>query len=155
MKYKMVVLAVADIEKSKKFYYEIFGQKVICDFGKNVTLSGGFSLQEDFSMLTNIPKEEIMSKSNNMELYFESNDIEKFYDKLKCYDIKYVHKLKMHDWKQRVIRIYDPDYHIIEIGESMKVVINRYLNMGYSVEETARITEHPVPFVNNIKASLK
>lgn len=49
-------------------------------------------------------------------------------------------------------RIYDPDYHIIEIGESMAVIAKRYLNDGYSVEETAEIIQHPVEFVEMVKS---
>lgn len=30
-----------------------------------------------------------------------------------------------HSWGQRVIRIYDPDCHVIEIGESMEYVNSR------------------------------
>lgn len=36
------------------------------------------------------------------------------------YPIEYVNPLMQHDWGQRVIRIYDPDRHVIEIGESIK-----------------------------------
>lgn len=42
---------------------------------------------------------------------------------------------------------YDCDYHIIEIGESMKVIAKRYLAQGMSVEETAKIIQHPVECV--------
>lgn len=37
-------------------------------------------------------------------------------------DIEYVNPLMTHSWGQRVIRIYDPDHHVIEIGESMEYV---------------------------------
>ena len=36
--------------------------------------------------------------------------------------IEYVHPVKEHGWGQRVVRFYDPDKHIIEVGENMKVV---------------------------------
>ena len=39
-----------------------------------------------------------------------------------------------HEWKQRVVRIYDPDFHIIEIGESMAVIARRYLAKGHCVQ---------------------
>ena len=38
------------------------------------------------------------------------------------FDIEYVNPLMTHSWGQRVIRIYDPDHHVIEIGESMEYV---------------------------------
>ena len=60
-----------------------------------------------------------------------------------------------HEWKQRVVRIYDPDHHIIEIGESMAVIARRYLANGYSVEETAKIIQQPVEFVKSCDTRFK
>jgi hypothetical protein len=80
---------------------------------------------------------------------------DEFLNKLKNYsEIKYVHPPKKHNWQQRVVRIYDPDYHIIEIGESMAVIAKQYLIDGYSVEETAKIIQHPVEFVEMVKSTI-
>lgn len=88
-----------------------------------------------------------------MELYFEVDDFDQFLTRLGEYqEIEYVHLPKKHDWQQRVVRIYDPDFHIIEIGESKTVIANRYLTAGYSVEETAAIIQHPVEFVERVKS---
>jgi len=147
MKFVLPLLAVKDIEVSKKFYKEIFDQRVVCDYGKNVTFSGGFAIQEDFAWLIDISSEEVSEKSNNMELYFETDDLDSFINKLEEYPIEYVHRMKTHDWKQRVVRIYDPDHHIIEIGEPMDAVVKRCLMEGYSPEETAEITQQTMKFV--------
>ena len=40
-----------------------------------------------------------------------------------------------HSWGQRVIRFYDLDGHIIEVGEDMKMVIKRFLASGMTMEE--------------------
>jgi len=150
MKFRLALLAVKDVEVSKRFYGELFDQTVTLDFGRNVTFSGGFAIQEDFDWLTEVSADSILKKSNNMELYFEVEDFDAFIQKLEAYpNIEYVHKTKMHDWKQRVIRTYDPDYHMIEIGESMAVVAKRYLSEGYSVEETSAIIQHPIKFVKS------
>ncbi|MDZ4957135.1 glyoxalase/bleomycin resistance/dioxygenase family protein, partial [Clostridium perfringens] len=131
MKFQLVLLAVKDVEVSKRFYGELFDQTVTLDLGRNVTFSGGFAIQEDFDWLTGISKESMIKKANNIELYFEVDDFDDFVEKLEAYpNIEYVHKSKMHEWKQRVIRIYDPDYHMIEIGESMVIVARRYLLEG-------------------------
>ena len=55
--------------------------------------------------------------------------------------------MKEFPWGQRVIRIYDPDRHIVEVGESMKAVVLRLLAEGMSPEETATKTMHPLEFV--------
>jgi hypothetical protein len=52
-----------------------------------------------------------------------------------------------HGWGQRVIRFYDLDWHIIEVGEEMDFVVRRFLAQGLSVAETAKrmdITEADV-----------
>ncbi|MEA4896404.1 MAG: glyoxalase/bleomycin resistance/dioxygenase family protein, partial [Oscillospiraceae bacterium] len=154
MKYQCALLAVRDVEVSKRFYQELFDQTVVLDLGKNVNFSGGFAIQQDFGWLTGIPEGEIIWKSNNMELYFEVNDFDAFQQKLEARsDIIYLNHPMTHEWKQRVVRIYDPDFHIIEIGESMAVIARRYLSQGCSPEETARIIQHPIEFVKAVQES--
>ena len=46
-----------------------------------------------------------------------------------------------------MVHFYDPDRHIVEVGESMGTVARRFLAQGMSVEQTAVITQHPVEFV--------
>ncbi len=148
MKFQLPLLAVQDAEVSKKFYKELFEQEVVLDLGKNVTFSGGFTIQEDFAWLTDIDPESLVKKSHNMELYFEVDDFDAFLLLLKDHkDVKLVHPPKKHEWQQRVVRIYDPDFHMIEIGESMEVIAKRYLSQGLSVEEVSKIIQHPVEFV--------
>jgi len=49
MEFKLALLAVKDVEVSKKFYTELFEQKVTLDLGWNVTFSGGFAIQQNFA----------------------------------------------------------------------------------------------------------
>ena len=147
-KFKMPLIAVKNIEVSKKFYKELFGQEVVLDLGKNVTLSGGFALQEDFKWLAGLSEEPSYEKCFNMELYFEVDDFDAFLVKLKGVpENSYVHPPKKHDWQQRVVRIFDPDGHMIEIGEAMAVIAKRYMAEGKTPQETAEIIMHPLEFV--------
>jgi catechol 2,3-dioxygenase-like lactoylglutathione lyase family enzyme len=156
MKYQCTLLAVKDVEVSKRFYGELFDQTVALDLGKNVTFSGGFAIQQDFGWLTNIPEGQIIQKSNNMELYFEVDDFAAFQQKLEARsDIVYLNRPMTHEWKQRIVRIYDPDFHIIEVGESMAVIARRYLSQGVSPEETAQMIQHPIEFVKAAQGSAK
>ena len=43
------------------------------------------------------------------------------YEVTRDFPIEYVNEDMKHDWGQRVVRIYDPDKHMIEIGEPMEV----------------------------------
>lgn len=151
MRLQTILLAVKDLERSRAFYQTLFQQEVVLDLGRNLTFSGGFSIQQDFDWLIGVPPNSIHERSHTMELYFEVDDFEAFLDQLEKYpDIEYVNRPMTHDWKQRVVRIYDPDYHIIEIGESMSSIAKRYLQEGHSIEETAQIIQHPVEFVKRV-----
>lgn len=138
MKYFCPLIAVTDMENSKKFYHDILGCSVINDFGANVTLTGGFSLQTLDTWTAFIETHDVTLQSRSGELYFEEDDIGSFIKHLSSYPgIRYVHPLKEHSWGQRVVRFYDPDGHIIEVGESMGAVARRFLDLGMTTAETA------------------
>lgn len=139
MKYEGVCIAVKDIEVSKRFYMEIFDLEIFGDYGINISF-GGLSLQQDFDWLTGVSKESIIARSHNIELYFEEMQFDKFVDKLKKRDdIEYLGDgIKQARWGQRSIRFYDPDKHLIEVGENMKMVALRFINSGLSIEQTAK-----------------
>lgn len=117
MKLKNVLIVVNDIEKSKEFYRELFGLSVIRDHGGNVILTEGLVLQ-DASIWQDFLKKDIIPQNNASELYFEEPDIEEFAEKLKNYKepIQYVNPLMEHSWGQKVIRFYDPDGNLVEVG---------------------------------------
>jgi len=150
MKFVCPLIVVNNMEISKNFYEKVLNQKVQYDFGENVSFEGGFAihLKSHFSDLISINKNDIVQKSNNSELYFEEDDLDSFLQKLKGMDsVEYVHGLKEQPWGQRVIRFYDPDMHIVEVGEPMESVVKRLLSEGSSVEETSKRTLMPEEFV--------
>ena len=138
MKYVCVVISVADINAARKFYEDLFGLEVYQDYGRNIAFTCGLALQQDFDWLVSIPKEKVLKKSNNAEVVFEEQNFDGFLNKLKEYpDIEYLGEVIEHSWGQRVIRFYDLDGHLIEVGEDMKMVIKRFLNTGMSMEEVS------------------
>lgn len=151
MKLKNILFVVNDIERSKVFYKELFGLEVVSDFGENVILTEGLVLQEKRLWEKFIEKDVCMG-GNDAELYFEENDIDAFLEKLEksSFSIEYLNRCKEHDWGQRVIRIYDLDKHIIEIGESMEYVARRFLKAGMTAEQVAGKTQLPLPQVEAI-----
>ena len=150
MKFSCSVIAVKDIEISKKFYETVLNQKIISDFGINVTFEGDFALQQGYSEMIGIPENEVKQKSNNFEMYFEEENFDGFLEKLKTMkEIKYVHDVKKYDWGQRVVRFYDPDEHIIEVGETMENVARRFFEDGLSIEEISEKTMLPIEFLKN------
>ena len=148
MKLKNSLLIVTDIDKTVEFYKKVLGLHVIMDSGANKTLTGGLCLQTVETYKEFICMSEISFGSNDFEVYFEEDDFDKFANKLKECDIEYVHPIKEHSWGQRVVRFYDPDKHIIEVGENMKVVCKRFLDSGMTPEQVAERMDVPIKFIN-------
>ncbi|MDR2698399.1 MAG: VOC family protein [Candidatus Methanoplasma sp.] len=139
MRYGGVLLSVSSVKASRKFYEDLLGLEVYQDYGRNISFDCGLSLQEDFDWLAKIPKERILREPNNMELFFEEEDLDGFVKKLERYPgILYVHDMAEYPWGQRVIRFYDPDGHILEVGEDMRVVVGRFLGSGMSMEDASK-----------------
>lgn len=147
MKYISTLIAVKDMEKSRQFYHNVLGLNVTADFGANVTLDGGIVLQTIDTWKSFIRTDEVTLPNNAIELYFEEDNMDAFINHLKSFDISYVHGLFEHRWGQRVIRFYDPDKHIIEVGEKMDTVIQRFIKSGLSAEDIAIRMDIPIGFV--------
>lgn len=147
MKYISTLIAVSDMKKSKQFYHDVLGMKVVADFGANVTLDGGLVMQTMDTWKSFIRTDKVLLPNNAGELYFEEEDLDAFLENLKQFDICYVHPLFEHRWGQRVVRFYDPDRHIIEVGEKLDTVILRFMEQGLSAEETAIRMDIPLDFV--------
>lgn len=120
MRLKNVLIVVKDIEKSKKYYHELFGLDMVLDNDGNMILTEGLVLQAKEHWESFLGKD-IIHKSNQCELYFEENDIEAFVKKLEeLYpDTEYVNKLMTHSWGQKVVRFYDLDGNLIEVGTAV------------------------------------
>ena len=152
MRFSSPLIVVSDMETSKHFYHEVLGLKVLTDFGANVVLTGGIALQTKDSWSAFIQKEdsEIVFGGNESELYFEEDEFDDFIQKMNSLkDIDYVHPVVEHSWGQRAVRFYDPDKHIIEVGENIIMVVRRFLNSGLSIEETAERMDVPVDYVKS------
>lgn len=152
VKYVCPLISVRNVNKSREFYENVLKQEVEIDHGENVAFKGGFAIHdvEHFQSLTGVS---MFGKSFNkdfMELYFEVDDINKLEEKLKSLNVKFVHKIREQPWGQRVMRFYDPDNYIIEIGEPLELVIKRFRDMGLSFEEISTKSSMPIEFVKMI-----
>lgn len=120
MRLKNTLIVVKDIEKSRKFYHDLFGLDLVLDNEGNMILTEGLVLQDEKIWKAFLDRD-IVPKSNSCELYFEEQEIESFVEKLeRLYPtIEYVNHLMTHSWGQRVIRFYDLDGNLIEVGTPM------------------------------------
>ena len=117
MRLKNILITVADVEVSKKFYQDLFGLRVILDNGDNVIMTEGLVLQERKVWETYLGRN-ITLPHDAGELYFEEQRIEAFAEKLEQLypSTIYVNKLTAYDWGKKILRFYDPDGHLIEVG---------------------------------------
>ena len=120
MKLRNVLIVVKDIEKSKQFYHDLFGLDMVLDNDGNMILTEGLVLQEE-KIWREFLQKEIIPENHSCELYFEERDIEAFVQKLeRLYpSVKYVNRLMTPSWGQKVIRFYDLDGNLIEVGTPM------------------------------------
>jgi lactoylglutathione lyase len=153
MEYKAPLLAVTDMERSVAFYEEVLGLKVTLDFGANKTLTGGLCLQTLETWKEFIDGAEVAFGGNDAEIYFEEDDFDAFAERLRRLEIRCVHPVREHAWGQRVVRFYDPDGHIIEVGENMAVTVKRFADSGMTAEQVAKRMDVPVAYVEECLAS--
>ncbi len=117
MKLKNVLIVVKDIERSERFYRDLFGLTRVLDNDGNIILTEGLVLQDEKIWKEFLGKDRI-PYGNSSELYFEEPQLEAFVEKLKRLypSVRYAHPLMTHSWGQKVIRFYDPDGNLIEVG---------------------------------------
>ena len=105
MRLKNVLIVVKDIEKARKYYHDLFGLELVLDNDGNMILTEGLVLQEE-RYWKDFLGTEISWRNNSCELYFEE-----LYP-----ETEYVNRLMKHSWGQTVVRFYDPDGNLIEVG---------------------------------------
>jgi catechol 2,3-dioxygenase-like lactoylglutathione lyase family enzyme len=111
---------VADINRSKQFYVEILGLTILEDSGDFVKFEWGFALHEGKSLHRSVHGNESDNMTAygrmNFVLYFETENLDAEFSRI-AMRVDLIHPIVTQDWGQRVFRFYDPDRHIIEIGE--------------------------------------
>jgi len=75
------------------------------------------------------------------------DDLEEIQETLQHAHVTFIHALQEQPWGQRVVRVYDPDDHIVEIGETMELVVLRLHEQGRSVDEICTKTGMSREFV--------
>ena len=117
MRLKNVLITVENLERSKKFYKDLFGLDVILEKEGNAILTEGLVLQ-DKNVWKSAVGGNVLHKNNASVLYFEEKEIEKFAEGLGAYEmpVEYIGSLVQHPWGRKTIRFYDPDGNLIEVG---------------------------------------
>lgn len=153
LKFISPLIVVDDIGRSRLFYEQLLGQKVKIDFGQNVVFEGEFAihLKPHFqSLLGEAEKFPVARKAHWGELYFEMDDLEQVYQRLNEAGVEFIHPVREQPWGQRVMRLYDPDSHVIEIGETMEAVVWRFYKQGLPIDVISQKSAMPREFVEKV-----
>ena len=153
MRFVCPLIVVNDIARSRRFYEEVLGLEVEFDFGENVTFKNSFAihLKDHYEQLIGGGADhKITQRSNDFELYFETDDVVGDYQRLKEAKVEFINELNVQPWGQQVTRFYDPDWHIVEIGETMQSVVLRLHKEGHSIEDICLKSSMPKEFVEMV-----
>jgi catechol 2,3-dioxygenase-like lactoylglutathione lyase family enzyme len=118
------IVFVKDISASKAFYAETLGLKVIEDHGAFVLFENHLAIHQARELAVTVWKAEAPSNVDqpqgrqNVLVYFETNAVEAAFIQLKD-QVKMIHPIERQAWGQMVFRFYDPDGHVVEIGEPL------------------------------------
>lgn len=117
MRLRNILIVVNDIEASRRYYHDLFGLELVLDNDGNMILTEGLVLQ-DVRYWKQFLGRDVIPQNNSCELYFEEANLEAFVEKLeRLYpDTVYVNRLMAHSWGQKVVRFYDLDGNLIEVG---------------------------------------
>lgn len=138
-----IALFVKNIEVSKDFYKKVLGLEIEFDFGTNIIFKGGVAIWQ-INPNHIIPQKLGNSISdpsiNRFELYFETENLDDVYQALAGVNTAFLHDIHEESWGQRNVRFFDPDNHLIEIGESLQCFVKRMLNSGMTREQVSTKT---------------
>jgi len=147
LKHCIPVLFVKDAKLSRNFYENLLEFTVTGDFGGlNIVFEEGLAIWQimDGNIIIeklgadNITDSQLTSRC---ELAFDTSDLDTIYRKLKDAGVKFLHEINTEIWGQRNMRFYDPDGHLIEVGEEMHVFLRRiYDEENKDMEATAKRT---------------
>ncbi|HEY9123808.1 MAG TPA: VOC family protein [Bacteroidales bacterium] len=117
------IVFVHNLTVSKHFYEKIIGLKVEQSYETIVFFENHFVIHEAEAIISTIygPKQQTKEKQgqNNLLIYFETDDIHASYQNMVNNKVNIIHPIIKQQWGQQVFRFYDPDGHIVEIGEAM------------------------------------
>ena len=122
MRLKNFLIVVKDLEKSQKYYHDLFGFCELHNNDGNMILTDGLVLQKE-CVFKEVIREDVIYKNNASELYFEETYIEGFANKLErdYPDTIYINRLETLSFGQKMMRFYNLDGNLIELRTPMNM----------------------------------
>lgn len=147
------VLFVKDAKAARDFYVNVLGMTVVSDFGgMNFMFKEGFAIWQpmDTNVIPTMLGADNIHNANHasrFELCFETGNLDEVYQAVKAENVKFLHEVNEELWGQRTIRFYDPDGHLLEVGEAMLVFLKRIYEEEKTAEGVAQRTFMDVELV--------
>lgn len=119
VQFRNPILLVRDMEASKRFYHDLLGIAIRQDFGSFVLLEGNLGLHRAdvfYGYLGKAYSGESMGR-DNLDLYFTSDRLPELQARLLAAGVAFLTPLQLTEWGETLFRVYDPDRHIVEIGD--------------------------------------
>jgi uncharacterized glyoxalase superfamily protein PhnB len=145
---------VSDMRRARAFYEETLGQVPTLVLDGYVAYLG-FCLWRTDTARRHVFEETQTAPTGpmgheNFELYFETDDMEDAWQRVRAVVAEPIHPLKTRPWGQRCFRVRDPEGHILEVAEPMEAVFQRMHAAGKSVAEIIEATQMPPEFVRSV-----
>ena len=117
VQFRNSIALVENIAVSKHFYKDIFGLTVIKEFDTFVLFEDGFSIHDGKIYAEYIDEEFCRQSVCHTAFYFSTVDIFEIQQKLQENSVEFIHEVIEQPWGEKCLRCYDPDFHVIEVGD--------------------------------------
>jgi len=119
VQFRNSIALVDNVAVSKHFYKDILGLTVIKEFDTFVLFEDGFSIHDGKTYAEYIDEEFCGQSVCHTAFYFTASDIFEIQQKLLQNNVKFIHEIIQQPWGEKCLRCYDPDCHVLEIGDDV------------------------------------
>lgn len=116
------IVFVRDLKASTEFYTKVLGLGVETEYDTIVFFENHFVLHDGRDICNTTfgeRPERTEWGARNLLIYLETDDLEQAYQTVLQSGARIIHPITTQHWGQNVFRFFDPDGHIVEIGEAM------------------------------------
>lgn len=108
------------MDRSKAFYRDVI--RILQDHGDFVQFDGGFALHDGSALHGTAfglpPEVREPYARRNLVLYFDSGDLVAAFGRIAPH-AAIIQPIERQAWRPRVFRFFDPDGHIVDVGEPL------------------------------------
>ena len=139
------LLAVRDLKSSLEFYQTVLGLDLEAENGVGAVLAGGLTLRTlgAWADALGMRAKDISFGGCAGAVTFVARDFDALLERLEQHGAALVRPPREDRRGQRVVRLYDPDRHIIEAAESLETVARRFWDSGLDEAGVARRMDAP------------